>query len=395
MKPKPSHLIYICLFFLCIAQTTAEPIAFEKILPDTMKDMLRQLSGSKPALIDGKLVNIPERANTTNRANARAFLKQFYLQYGYAVSEHNYGAGVNLVAIKNGEDDSIVVVGAHYDGVSNIPAADDNAAGCISVLNAAKALAKCSFKHTIHFLAFDQEELGWRGATAYVNKLDADGKLKKVIAMFNSEGVSFDSDNDGHFHLNDRGGGGITRNKILVDAIQAAITKYSIALVPELERGTTFRVESDMKAFWDKNIPATVVTTANTDGGPCYHKPCDSVSSKMNFEFSAKMSKMTAGATAELAKLIGTSVVNSVNLFSKSTDMISISKNGFTVHSSIKKQVEVSVFSITGRKVFSGMVSVNALISHKMLGLDNANSLNIIKMTDGNHHANFTLPVQR
>jgi len=62
------------------------------------------------------------------------------------------------------------VIGAHFDTVDGSPGVDDNASGVIAVLAVAKVLQKCTFTHTITFVAFDQEEKGLLGSKEYVRK---------------------------------------------------------------------------------------------------------------------------------------------------------------------------------------------------------------------------------
>ncbi len=72
--------------------------------------------------------------------------------------------------------DDVVVVSAHFDhlGVLNgvmYPGADDNASGVSALLATAAYLVAHPPAHTVVFAAFDAEELGLRGAKAFVGAL--------------------------------------------------------------------------------------------------------------------------------------------------------------------------------------------------------------------------------
>lgn len=57
---------------------------------------------------------------------------------------------------------------AHYDGVLNAPAADDNGSGVAGMLEALRILANYNFEHSLNFIGFDFEESGLIGSQRYV-----------------------------------------------------------------------------------------------------------------------------------------------------------------------------------------------------------------------------------
>jgi len=83
--------------------------------------------------------------------------------------------GVNLLAMVRGtaEPDRYIVVSAHYDhvGVRNgeiFNGADDNASGTAAVLELAHRLQANPPRHSVILALFDAEEMGLRGAAAFV-----------------------------------------------------------------------------------------------------------------------------------------------------------------------------------------------------------------------------------
>lgn len=80
-----------------------------------------------------------------------------------------------------------IVVGAHYDGVDT-PAANDNASGISTIIEAARVLSKEKLDCNIRFIAFGAEEIGLVGSDYYVKSLNYTD-LKNIIAMINADMV--------------------------------------------------------------------------------------------------------------------------------------------------------------------------------------------------------------
>ena len=94
----------------------------------------------------------------------------------------------NVIAEKAGSGDAVVVLGAHYDTVPNIPGANDNASGTAVLLTLAGELAGEDLPFTIRFVAFGSEELGLSGSRHYVASLTGT-QLDRIRAMFNFDAL--------------------------------------------------------------------------------------------------------------------------------------------------------------------------------------------------------------
>jgi Zn-dependent M28 family amino/carboxypeptidase len=84
--------------------------------------------------------------------------------------------GANVLGALPGSDRGgrYIVLSAHYDhvGIRNgaiFNGADDNASGTVALIAIARALRGYPLRHTVLVSAFDGEELGLQGATAFVN----------------------------------------------------------------------------------------------------------------------------------------------------------------------------------------------------------------------------------
>jgi Zn-dependent M28 family amino/carboxypeptidase len=89
----------------------------------------------------------------------------------------------------NDPDLGMIVVGAHFDGHDIAQGAMDDGAGAVTIMEAARALAKHkgSFKRTIRFICFAAEELGVTGSTSYVDKHK--DEVEKIDLMINCDGA--------------------------------------------------------------------------------------------------------------------------------------------------------------------------------------------------------------
>jgi hypothetical protein len=109
-----------------------------------------------------------------------------YLAYGYTdvVFDTFFVNNVphrNVVATKPGlvYPDSVIIIGGHFDSIvlgagTNphvwAPGADDNASGTVAAMEAARILADHDFEATIKFAAWDAEEVGLLGSSAYAGQ---------------------------------------------------------------------------------------------------------------------------------------------------------------------------------------------------------------------------------
>lgn len=95
----------------------------------------------------------------------------------------------NVIADKPGaSNENVVVLGAHYDTVPNVPGANDNGSGIAVLLTIARAIADREHPFTVRFAAFGAEELGLFGSRYYVDRLSND-ELASTMAMLNFDAL--------------------------------------------------------------------------------------------------------------------------------------------------------------------------------------------------------------
>lgn len=217
----------------------------------------------------------------------------------------------NVVASKPGASspETIVVIGAHFDGVARTaadgrtslldrenpaPAADDNATGVAAVLAAARVLAPLEFDRTLRFVAFSAEEAGSLGSAHYA--AEAARKGERIVAMISVDMI-----------------GGVSREPedldIFADGRSAGlldrITNQARIYAPELPlyRIVDDRYDgSDHGPFWNNGYPAVCLMEDYYPSSRSYHSPADTVET-VHFPFFLGAARLAAGCFAEIAGL--------------------------------------------------------------------------------------------
>jgi len=190
----------------------------------------------------------------------------------------------NIIATLPGTDDKLkdeyIVIGGHYDSVSNKldkihNGADDNASGTSMVLELfEKFAASNTHKRTLVFMAFGGEELGLLGSKHFVNNPTIN--LQQVQLMINLDMVGR-LDNEKNLQL----GGTLTAiglDKKLEPFLNQVENRWQNNLnITELGKGIFKR--SDHYSFYLKDIPVLFFFTGLHED---YHGPTDD-SNKVNY----------------------------------------------------------------------------------------------------------------
>jgi len=171
--------------------------------------------------------------------------------------DFNSGNGRNVIGELGSGSNVIIVTGGHRDGVSNCPAAVDNAAGTATVMEAARVLAACksSIKnYKIKFVLFDGEELGMYGSHAYVNA----HSNENIQRMFNFDCLGL------------KGSSGLTIFRTAKDLSDSS-DKACQSLGINCDKRGQAPGNSDHSPFDDANIPYLWAINYGYTCGACYH----------------------------------------------------------------------------------------------------------------------------
>jgi len=205
-------------------------------------------------------------------------------------------SGVNVAAIWPGETrpNDVYVIGAHYDSVAG-PGANDNASGAAGVLEAARVLTQYRFEATLIFIAFDREEQGLIGSTAYVAAhpgLNVDGMISlDMIAHNTAPGSS------GHDQATIYGASAPIRA-----ALANAVANYSGGLTA-VDGGTYLDCCSDQRSFENAGFPGALLIESNALSDPYYHTTSDSLDTAgyIDYRYATSMTRAAVGYLAENA----------------------------------------------------------------------------------------------
>jgi hypothetical protein len=224
----------------------------------------------------------------------------------------------NVIAeTRDGDPNSVIVVGAHLDSVGVGPGINDNGSGSAGILEIAEQMRKVKPRNKVRFVWFGAEEHGLLGSEAYVGSLPQ-AERDKIAAMLNFDMIG--SPNfvrfvyDGDLSDSEPPEGG-------APAASADIERLFLDYFAEQRLATeptAFDGRSDYGPFIFAGIPAGGLFTgaegiktaeeAATYGGtagapydPCYHMGCDTTSNLSRLALD-QMSDAAAHATITLAQ---------------------------------------------------------------------------------------------
>lgn len=233
-------------------------------LDEHLRDVVGTLSGEREIQAG---VFLTDRASSARRAQAAAWLVGSLAAHGALAEAHDYGSGTNVVARvpATGTSEGTYVVGAHYDSVPGSPGADDNATGTAVVSALGRYLAEVPCRsHDVLLVAFDEEELGLVGSTAFAAKLVSDDE--PVVAVHTIDQIGWDQDGD---------------RAIEIERPDAGLFEFYFDVAPEVPGLGTLQITdtgfTDHVSFREAGFPATGLSEeyAAGDTTPYYHSPGD------------------------------------------------------------------------------------------------------------------------
>lgn len=137
------------------------------------------------------------RASASQRTAARTYLTSELSALGYTVELNSYSSGANVWARLDSDLGATrtIVVGAHFDSVSGVPGANDNATGVAMVLALARYLRDIDCRtHDVIFALFDEEEVGLVGSYYFATYLFEHGV--DVAGVHTIDQMGWDADGD-------------------------------------------------------------------------------------------------------------------------------------------------------------------------------------------------------
>jgi len=109
--------------------------------------------------------------------------------YGNCYFDPPLALSSNIIGVREGASDRIVVVSGHYDtAVPETPGADDNAAGVATMLEVARILNETPLNSTVYFIAFGGEETGLDGSRRWLS--DNPDLHDRIVAAINLDCIA-------------------------------------------------------------------------------------------------------------------------------------------------------------------------------------------------------------
>jgi autotransporter-associated beta strand protein len=209
----------------------------------------------------------------------------------------------NVVATLPGtvNPSQVYIVGAHFDSASN-PGADDNGSGTAGVMELARILSRRRFDATIVFIAFDREEQGLIGSTAYANAHRMDdirGMVSLDMIAYNPEGPHHDK---AYIY-------GRTASNPIKNDLATAFAAYGSGIGTEIGGDLPY---SDQAPFEANGKQACLLIEHAEEVNPYYHQAADNIDTPnyIDYEYATKMTRGVAGWAATKAGMA--SLVNGI-----------------------------------------------------------------------------------
>lgn len=148
----------------------------------------------------------------------------------------------NLVVSKKGKTEETIIVGAHYDKVSEGCGAIDNWTGIVIIANIFANMRNMPTDKTIQFVAFGKEELGLVGSNAMAKSIPKE-KRSQICSMINLDSFGF------------------TYPQVLSNSSNSKMTKFAKELADEVKMPFSNAslggaADADSSSFLSKEIPA-------------------------------------------------------------------------------------------------------------------------------------------
>lgn len=262
-----------------------------------------------------KIVGERHRETTPKHLEAvRGLIRGTFRETGLHVEEQHVEEGsvygTNIIG-KQAAEGSALLISAHYDSVKGSPGADDNASALAALLEAVRILGQQEWPVPLWFVAFDLEEEKLAGSKVFAAQLE-EGAVKAVLNLemigYASEKTNSQQLPPGLDQLFPEAVAGLAQtgqrgnflaaigNEASAGLLQqaaAAINHHvpDLPLVPLLVPGNGEAAEvlrrSDHAPFWDRGIPALMLTDTSEFRNPHYHSASDTLET-LNMPFLKK-----------------------------------------------------------------------------------------------------------
>ncbi len=314
------HLIYILTpIYTITADESGELVSKVKI--ETLEKHVIALQDNITQFPTRRIFRTRNAHHQEATENVMNYIKSVFRSYGrLQVTEQNIGGIRNIIAElppkKNASSKHVFIMCAYYDTkavrepnwnplASSAPGANRNGTGIAAMLAIAQILSQYEYDHTIKFIAFGGEELGFLGSKNYIHQAIGSEKIhsesleksrspesEKITAVFNLDMLGYNWKSDLVEVIANRESIWISR------ALAIANTWHDIGLTIRQTQDEFVDISSH-KTFWDAGYPAVTLIESSTPwrdsqnytANPFYHTYDDTVD-KINFPLVTKVTKL-------------------------------------------------------------------------------------------------------
>jgi len=189
--------------------------------------------------------------------------------------------------------ENVVVVGAHYDSISEkpnlaAPGAVDNATGSAAVLEMARLFAKRPPKVTVVFILYAGEEQGYYGSSAHMREFS--GKPFDIKMMLNIDMIGWDNPDGNYLEIETQ-----PQYLNLAEFFRTSAEKFCSAPT----KISLHAWGSDHMSYLDLQIPSVLTTNKDCVEYPCYHTTRDTLD-KVSIDVSEHFLRMDVPVLAQL-----------------------------------------------------------------------------------------------
>lgn len=271
------------------------------------------------------LAQTPRTPGSRAHRDAEDYIANHLQDAGFLVQEatdHVEGfTCTNLIArmLPEAKQLPLVVVGAHYDTVSETPGADDNASAVAALLELARwigpRLTTAPLTARLELVAYDLEEYGYLGSELHASEIQKAGT--KVRGMISLEMLGYTDSRPGSQQLPPNLVGrypstadfiGICSNDASLEMMQTVtqgmktVTGLPVECLSVPGKGETLPPVrlSDHRSFWDRDYRALMITDTSFLRNPHYHRETDAPET-LDYPF---LAKVTAGVCEAVWRLL-------------------------------------------------------------------------------------------
>lgn len=277
----------------------------------------------------------------------------------------------NVIATKVGTlwPNQYYIICAHYDDMPSgplAPGADDNASGTVTVLEAARVLARYNLQHSVRFVLFAGEEQGLVGSAHYAAQASASGD--QILGVINLDMIGYDGNNDGRMEIH---AGTMLNSQEIGNLVRNNNINWGFSLITEyITSGSTGA--SDHASFWNYGYPAILLIEDFQDFTPYYHTVND-VLSTLRPSYFEKIAKLAIGSLAMLAGFDSVATGITEDQFPGEYILYEPYPNPFNPSLTIEyllpqpSAVSITVYDLLGRQIKEFRHSGQAAGRHKII----------------------------